>query len=51
MVTVPCRLLEQRPPSVDVHHALAYTAPGIVGIHSALKGGDWLKIPDFGPVG
>ncbi len=42
--------LEQRAPSVDVHQALSYTAPGIVGFHSALKGGDWLKIPDFGPV-
>ena len=42
--------LEQRSPSVDVHQALSYTAPGIVGFHSALKGGDWLKIPDFGPV-
>ena len=42
--------LEQRPPAVDVHQALSYTAPGIVGYQSALKGGDWLKIPDFGPV-
>lgn len=41
--------LEERSPVVDVHQALSYTAPGIVGFHSALKGGAWLKIPDFGP--
>ena len=42
--------LEERAPAVDIHQALAYTAPGIVGFESALKGGIWLKVPDFGPI-
>lgn len=42
--------IEERAPSVDVYHAAAITAPGIVGFHSALKGGEMLKIPDFGPI-
>ncbi len=41
-------LLEGRLPSVDVHEALAYTAPGIVAHQSALRGGESMTIPDFG---
>ena len=40
-------LTHGRRPAVDVHEALAYTAPGIVAHQSALKGGDLLKIPGF----
>ena len=34
--------------AVDVYESVAYTAPGIVAHQSALKGGELLKIPDFG---
>ena len=40
-------LIHNRPPKVNVYEAIAYTAPGIVGHESALKGGDYLDIPDF----
>jgi len=33
---------------VDVYEAVAYTVPGIVAHQSSLKGGEQLKIPDFG---
>jgi predicted dehydrogenase len=39
----------QRRPAVDVHEALAYTAPGIVAHQSALQGGAALKVPSFDP--
>jgi predicted dehydrogenase len=42
--------LERRQPAVDVYHAVAYTAPGLVGQQSAMKGGQWMKIPDYGPI-
>lgn len=42
--------IEERAPMVDVYQAAAITAPGIVGFHSALKDGELLKIPDFGPI-
>ena len=32
---------------VNVHEAVAYTAPGIVAHQSALKGGEQMKIPSF----
>jgi predicted dehydrogenase len=35
-------------PAVDVYEAVAYTAPGIVAHQSALKGGELMKIPNFG---
>jgi len=38
----------RRRPAVDVYTAVACTAPGIVAHQSALKGGELLKIPDFG---
>ena len=41
-------VLNRRRPAVDVHEAAAYTAPGIVAHQSALKGGERLRIPDFG---
>jgi predicted dehydrogenase len=40
-------IIKNRRPAVDVHEALAYTAPGIVAHESALKGGEYMKIPDF----
>jgi predicted dehydrogenase len=40
-----CR--RQRKPAVDVHEALAYTAPGIVAHQSALRGGERMNIPSF----
>lgn len=42
-------LVKGRRPVVDVHEALAYTAPGIVAHQSALKGGMQMKIPSFDP--
>jgi predicted dehydrogenase len=42
-------LVKGRRPAVDVHEALAYTAPGIVAHQSALKGGLQMKIPSFDP--
>lgn len=41
-------LVNNRRPAVDIHEALAYTVPGIVAHQSALKGGESLKIPQFG---
>lgn len=41
-------ILEDRHPAVNVWEAMAYTAPGIVAHQSALRGGEPLKIPDFG---
>ncbi len=40
-------LINNRQPAVNIHEAIAYTAPGIVAHQSALKGGETLKIPDF----
>jgi len=37
-----------RRPTVDVYEAVAYTAPGICAHESALRGGEWVPIPDFG---
>jgi predicted dehydrogenase len=42
-------LVNRRRPAVDVYEAVAYTAPGIVAHESALKGGEWLKVPCFDP--
>jgi predicted dehydrogenase len=42
-------LVKGRKPAVDVHEALAYTAPGIVAHQSASKGGVQMKIPSFDP--
>jgi hypothetical protein len=40
-------LINNRKPLVDIYEALAYTAPGIVAHQSAMKGGEYLKIPGF----
>jgi len=42
--------LEQRKPLVDVHKAVAFIAPGICGHQSALRDGELMKVPDFGPI-
>lgn len=41
-------IAEDRRPVVDVWEAAAYTAPGIVAHQSALKGGEPMKIKDYG---
>lgn len=40
-------LVSNRSPEVNIHEALAYTAPGIVAHQSALKGGECMKVPGF----
>ncbi|RAK02283.1 putative dehydrogenase [Larkinella arboricola] len=40
-------IVKNRQPEVNIHEALAYTAPGIVAHESALKNGEYLKIPSF----
>lgn len=40
-------LTSNRGPEVNIHEALAYTAPGIVAHQSALKGGECMKVPGF----
>jgi predicted dehydrogenase len=40
-------IVEQRKPAVDVHEAVAYTAPGIVAHQSSLRDGERLKVPAF----
>jgi predicted dehydrogenase len=41
-------ILEDRQPAVNVWEAIAYTAPGIVAHQSALRGGEPMKIRDYG---
>ena len=41
-------IAEDRVPAVNVWEAIAYTAPGIVAHQSALRGGETLKIKDYG---
>jgi hypothetical protein len=41
-------VVEDRHPSVNIWEAIAYTLPGIVAHQSALKGGETLKIRDYG---
>ncbi len=41
-------ILEDRHPEVNVWEAVAYTVPGIVAHQSALRGGEPMKIPDYG---
>ena len=40
-------LIENREPEVDLHEALAMTAPGIVANESAKKGGEQMRVPRF----
>jgi predicted dehydrogenase len=42
-------ILMDREPMVNIYEALAMTVPGIVAHQSALKGGEMLKIPQYGP--
>ncbi len=44
-------ILMDREPMVNIHEALAMTVPGIVAHQSALKGGESIKIPQYGPPG
>jgi len=41
-------ILEDRHPEVNIWEAVAYTLPGIIAHQSALRGGEPLKIPDYG---
>jgi predicted dehydrogenase len=41
-------IIEQRRPAIDIHESLAYTVPGIIAHESALRGGESMKIPDYG---
>lgn len=40
-------LVNNRQPEVNIYEALAYTAPGIVAHRSALRNGEYMKIPNF----
>jgi predicted dehydrogenase len=40
-------LINNRQPTVNIYEAIAYTVPGIVAHQSALKGGEYMKIPNF----
>lgn len=40
-------LVNSRKPLVDIYESIAYTAPGIVAHQSALKGGEYMAIPNF----
>ena len=40
-------MVNNRQPLVNIYEALAYTAPGIVAHKSALKDGEYMKIPSF----
>jgi hypothetical protein len=41
-------MLDGRRPKTDVYQGVAYCAPGICADESARKGGEWVKVPDFG---
>jgi predicted dehydrogenase len=41
-------VLEDRHPTVNVWEAIAYTLPGIIAHQSALRGGESMKIRDYG---
>ena len=41
-------IVEDRQPSVNVYEAVAYTLPGIIAHQSALRGGEVMKIKDYG---
>ena len=40
-------IIENRKPLVDIASALNMTIPGIIAHQSAMKGGEWLKIPQY----
>jgi predicted dehydrogenase len=41
-------IIEDRRPAVDVYESIAYTLPGIIAHQSALRGGELMKIKDYG---
>jgi predicted dehydrogenase len=41
-------IVEDRQPAVNIWEAVAYTLPGIIAHKSALRGGELLKIKDYG---
>ncbi len=41
-------IVEDRTPAVNVWEAIAYTAPGIIAHQSALRGGESMRIKDYG---
>jgi hypothetical protein len=41
-------IVEDRQPAVNVYEAVAYTLPGIIAHQSALRGGEVMKIRDYG---
>ncbi len=41
-------IVNDRLPIVDAWEAVAYTVPGIIAHQSAIRGGEMLKIPDYG---
>jgi predicted dehydrogenase len=43
-------IVEDRHPTVNVYEAIAYTLPGIIAHQSALRGGEVMKIKDYGKV-
>jgi predicted dehydrogenase len=44
-------ILEDRHPAVNIWEAIAYTLPGIVAHQSALRGGETMRITDYGRAG
>ena len=40
-------IIQDRKPLVDIVTALNMTIPGIVAHESAMRGGEWLKIPQY----
>ena len=41
-------IVEDRWPTVNVYEAIAYTLPGIIAHQSALRGGEPMRIRDYG---
>ena len=41
-------IVEDRQPTVNVYEAIAFTMPGIIAHQSALRGGELMKIKDYG---
>ncbi len=41
-------IVEDRHPAVNIWEAIAYTLPGIIAHQSALRGGEPMKIRDYG---
>ncbi len=44
-------VLEDRHPAVNIWEAIAYTLPGIVAHQSALRGGETMRVADYGRAG